>query len=250
MVSRVGIQKGALGDYGELIAAAAFLADRAEIAFPYGNQYKWDFLVREQDGCGWKSVQVKTVPKLSDGRGPKTLSVFHHGRQRLPYRLTDVDLIVAIHPETGTIWRIPAAVFDGRGNIALLDEYLWRGNVHREALPASSECGEIRVQRQMAAVYDKFRSARATIRDGLPSERPGWLSVETWGMVGHWADGQGYKTISRKFDVTHARVRERIFRALNRLGLMAEIPASMRNKYTRRSAVLRKPASAEQASLF
>jgi len=87
------------GKYSELMATAAFIADGRQVALPYGNQKDWDLLVQET-GREWLRVQVKTAALISQG-GAAVVNMHR------TYSVDDVDLLVAVYPPTGTMWKIP-----------------------------------------------------------------------------------------------------------------------------------------------
>ncbi len=223
MIVRRDIGKAVLGDYSEMTAAAAFIVAGYEVAFPFGNQYRWDMVVRESLDAEWQAVQVKTVPRLRGGENP-TLHVHRQDKAKSPYTEKDVQLLVAVHPESGTLWKVPVAYFSGTTKIKLPDEYLWRGRIERDRPVLSIK----RVRVSLEGVHSKQSEQRSAIRLGLPTTKPEWISEATWGMTVRWCNGEGYKFIGKSYGLTQSRIRERIFRGLARLGLK-ELPAFLKN---------------------
>ncbi len=226
MFSRVGLDRNAIGKYSEMLAAAAFIAEGTQIALPYGNQAKWDMLILPRGETAWKSVQVKTVPVLNDC-SPYVVC-YSHGRHKLPYVAGDVDLLVAVHPETGTMWIVPSDSFIGRNNVRLKDSYIWCGSVNRASLNV------IRKPSDRTALFEKRSQARSELRSRLPDRKPTWASDDTWAMVTSWCSGAGYEAISGRYGISGVSVKERVARALHHIGLVM-LPARYKsNKSIRR----------------
>lgn len=226
-MSRDGMAKGVLGDYSELIVAAAFMAEGVEVAFPFGNQHRWDMVIRRPNRGGWKTVQVKTIPRLSDGKSP-IVSTTMQDKDKSPYTASDVDILIAVHPETGTLWMLTSDVFDGKRSIMLRDEDIWRGAVLRGSTPLAP-ITPIRIARKgvtaqrmadMKRVYvRKLEDQRAPVRAQLPVDRPEWCSVGNWEITKRWCSGDGYKGIGLEYAISPSAVRERIIRVLHRLSI-------------------------------
>lgn len=92
------------GNIGELIVARLLLENGWNVAFPYGENLKYD-LIAEKDGV-CKRVQVKTVkPKKGvlhvNCRSSNNWSVHH-------YSSKDFETLAAVNFETGKVYFIPS----------------------------------------------------------------------------------------------------------------------------------------------
>jgi len=90
------------GDIGELAAAQEFLKRGWKVAFPYGENLKYDLIV-EKDGV-FKRVQVKAVyPRNGvlhvNCRSSNNWSVVH-------YKPSDFELLAAVDLETSKVYFI------------------------------------------------------------------------------------------------------------------------------------------------
>lgn len=227
MISRNKLNNGSLGDYCELLSASAFIAAGYEVAFPYGNQYGWDFLVSEAMSGVWFRVQVKTCKALENGDNPAA-HIYRGDKNKSNYTEKDMDILVVVHPETGTMWKVPIREFAGTRRVELRDEFVWSGNVVRQSSPLSGEKKDLviaRLQRTLEVTHVRQAEERASIKASLPVEQPDCIAKDTWDMVTRWCDGQGYKKISNDYKTTHAAIRQRIIRGLRRLGA-APLPES------------------------
>lgn len=226
MVSRIGLPPNTLGTYSELAVALAFVARGCCVTLPFGNQPGWDLLV--QEGGVWLRVQVKTL-KLTPHALP-FVSLIRHGRAgrnrdgALKGLITaaDADVIIAVHPESGVMWRVPAVLFTGNA-VRLTVDLLWRGSIAPAALPLSASVPvmEMRLRSRLALAGD-----RQGIRDRLPADRPDNITEKNWTCVLNWCAGDGYKVLGLKQGISACAVRERVIRTLNRFGL-AELPAAL-----------------------
>ena len=203
MNSREKLSTHKIGTYSELIVAAAFTATGCEVAMPIGNQSDWDLIVRE-DGK-WLTVQVKTVSASAKG-GIPTLQM------RDPWKHLDCDLIVAVHPETGSLWRIIPV--DGRTSYGLRRELLWRGAIEAHATPYCPTQKAFAILRS-----ESLAEQRTHFRNRLPAEKPEYMSRETWEAIAKWCNGEGYKAIAKGLGISPIGARERIVRGLYRFGM-------------------------------
>src|SRR3989338_8980659 len=101
------------GDIGELIAAQEFFRRGWHVAFPYGENAKYDLIIEKDGIC--KRVQVKAVyPKNGvlhvNCRSSNNWSV-------KSYSSKDIDLLVAVDLESNKVYFIPSA----KMNRALFD---------------------------------------------------------------------------------------------------------------------------------
>ena len=119
------------GDYSELLALARLVREGYDVAIPYGNQAGWDLLV-EIDGK-WEKWQVKTARRSKPGckslRVPckRFRSLGDGKRAFIKYEDGDFDILLAVQPDTGWMWKIPFRDIKGRDNIYLPDnsEFRW-----------------------------------------------------------------------------------------------------------------------------
>ena len=237
MVDRSVLSCNARGAYSELLVAAAFIADGFDVGLPFGNQAGWDLVVRGPESV-WITVQVKTVSPL-EGRAYPRISLSRAGRKgkqrngelRGRYTERDADLIVAVHPETGTLWKVPACEFSGRGGIRLVQDFIWRGNISEESFPlgkpprAISVIARAAIEKQSRSLFEE----RAAVRNLLPAERPEWASSKSWALTKGWCEGAGYKSLGAGVGICGPAARERVVRVLSRLGLM-NMPGSISKK--------------------
>lgn len=103
------------GDIGELVAAQEFLRQGWHVAFPYGENMKYDLIV-EKEGI-FKRVQVKSVyPRNGvlhvNCRSSNNWSV-------TSYTSNDIDLLAAVDLQSNKVYFIPSnkinkALFDLR----------------------------------------------------------------------------------------------------------------------------------------
>lgn len=206
------ITRGSLGCYSELIAAAAFCAEGWEVALPMSRTQKgWDLVVRRA-GSSWVTVQVKTVGTAVSARVNMTKNEYAEG---------SFDLLVAIHPETGTLWRENAVDVIGKENFELNEDNLWRGVIQCSQLPATEVIKPYSTVRR-----EKLSNQRIQVREKLPRERPEWMKEKTWDSVVMWCNGATYKEISESIGASGPGAWERTRRALYRLGLVG-IPSGM-----------------------
>lgn len=215
MLKREQLTTEKVGRYSELIATAAFVVDGAEVALPYGNQPCWDLVVRYPGGA-WTTVQVKTASRERQCGYP-VIGTSRGGRTKGRYRIEDMDLAVIVHPETGSLWKIPSEVFCNRTTIILNEEYLWRGSIEITATPFAEGPKAIMVPRRNSRVH--LANARSEIRARVPDVKPTWVSESSWEVTKRWCGGDGYKVIAKDMGVTQCAIRERILRVLHRLGL-------------------------------
>lgn len=101
------------GDIGELIAAQEFLRRGWHVAFPYGENMKYDLIIEKDATC--KRVQVKAVyPRKGvlhvNCRSSNNWSVKSYCSQ-------DFDLLVAVNLESNQVYFIPS----DKMNTALFD---------------------------------------------------------------------------------------------------------------------------------
>lgn len=229
MVSRSGLSCNAIGTYSELAVALAFVAQGCCVTLPFGNQPGWDLLV--QEGGVWLRVQVKTV-KPDAGARP-SISHLKAGRRghdrtgevRGVYTAEDMDVIIAVHPETGVMWRVPSTAFGVAGSITLGEALLWRGGIAVTALPLTASEAQLQVRRTLRETLAVERTAGA-----LPVDKPAWMTEENWACLSDWRSGLGYQAIGRKRSISAAAVAERIVRTLHRLGLVATLPRRLSRK--------------------
>lgn len=210
MVTKAGLSTYSIGTYSEMIAAAAFIASGCEVAFPISNAKAWDLVVRWPEGQ-WQSVQVKTAHLKKDGKYPAVSLK----KQKEGMVSVGVDLLIAVDPTTGILWKIPVGDRGCRWGTKLGKEYLWRGAIEPEALPMSPEGKPMMVAGGLTPAEE-----RARIAASLPTERPEWASIETWGMVMRWAGGETCDVISKSAGSSSVAVYERIMRVFWRLGLV------------------------------
>lgn len=238
-MDRKKLGKHNIGKYSEMLVCTALVGDGIEVALPFGNQQHWDILAKEPDGV-WQSIQVKTIGRITG----HTIPPLHvsHGLKDNPYMAAEVDIIIAVHPESGTMWKIPPAVFSGNNVLALSDDMLWKGWVDRSApqvgtkllLPGKGQ----RKLPNMYSVHSGQAAKRSAIYEGLPKERPEWVSESSWQMALDWCRGEGYTIIGQRYDVNPSAVRERVMRVLYRLSLVDQKPYNMRRE-SRRSTPTR-----------
>ncbi len=201
----------ALGDYSEMTVAAAFIARGYEVALPFGNSHRWDMVVRESAAGPWQSVQVKTIPRVKEGTNP-ALHVHRQNKERSPYTVDDIQLLVAIHPETGTMWKVPIEFFAGRKKIKLNDEHVWAGSIERTLVVGKNPTVSLK------SLHARQAEERSAIKCALP-DKPATMSDDTWAMVLRWCNGYGFKLIAKDYSICTAAVAERVKRALKRVGL-------------------------------
>lgn len=109
------------GDYCELLVLSRLVREGRTTAIPYGNQSGWDLLV--EDDNGWSKWQIKTAYKRG-GRGSIYIDCIRSGdpkskNRNRGYAVGDFDFLIAVHPETGATWKIPAEKAIGRRCMAL-----------------------------------------------------------------------------------------------------------------------------------
>lgn len=231
MLSRRGLTSNSIGEYSEMIVGAAYIAEGAEVAFPFGNQPGWDMVVRLPGGA-WERVQVKTIPVLSGRKYPVLALALAGKRRGRGYTSTEADVIVAIHPESGTMWRVPSDVFTGKKRMRLDPEFLWRGSIKETSMPLCCDPDPLEVKR-VGPWLAKQAGERSVLREQLPEIMPEWMPGLTWEMIHKWADGHGWKTIAADFGISAPAVRERVLRALNRLSIR-DLPELYRFKDLRK----------------
>lgn len=243
MISRLELSSKGIGDYSELLVAAAFVASGAQVAMPFGNQRGWDLLVLEKEDKSWKSVQIKTVGRIKGGQSPSIQSSRGYNG-KAAYSEDDIDLMVAVHPETGTLWRLTPLVFGGKRRINLSDECVWRGSIDRSTTPLA-DGKPLKVQRDlskmaqdMKRIYREQADKRASMLAALPVERPEWASVASWDMAKRWCSGEGYKSIAKDYKITHSAARERVIRVLYRLSVR-DLTTYMKRDRSRRKVPAR-----------
>lgn len=226
--------------YSELLTAATFVSENAHISFPPGNQAGWDLIVRPDSEKDWLRVQVKTVGELRNGESP-TVQLSRRGH-RTTYGPDEIEVLVAVHPETGTLWKVPVEAIGGVRTLHLTDEYLWRGSVDHG--------GMLRLVVKPNGTI-KRANARMVASERLPDEQPDWIQDSTWEMLHAWIAGRDFKAIAGDHGITRTNAKKRILRALNRLGL-AELPRSIQPGRRRRYKVTRRLAAAsiQQGELF
>lgn len=220
MISRDVLRKCDIGDYCELIVGAAFIAERADVAFPFGNQYKWDIVVREKGSREWLTVQVKTLSRLTGGEDT-IVDVHMQDRKKSAYTKEDIDLLTVVHPETGTMWKVPIEEFSGKKRLHLADRFIWHGNVTRDRAPLCERKHALNVGRNKDRLKDVHEAAaidRSPIRNSLPINKPDDMGDHAWEMVNRWCRGEGYKAIGSTYGISHCAVRDRLIRSLRRLG--------------------------------
>jgi len=215
------VVKGIVGDYCEMVAAAAFIAGGAQLAKAWGTSPDWDFLVKE-DGEQWRSVQVKTVGRLN-GHGDSPYVDLTRTAGAGCYQVGDVDMVVGVYPETGAMWKVMPEAFAGARLLRLDDEWLWVGNVDRRSLPMSNVLA-LKIERKsragcISAVREKLQEERRGLWLGDLSERPDSVSAGTWDVFVMWMGGHGYKSIADKHGLTAPGVRDRMVRLCRRLGI-------------------------------
>lgn len=192
MLSTVG-----LGKYTELVAIAACVGDGLEVAVPYGNQRGWDFLV--ESGRNWLRVQVKTA-RSGESCPYVQLNRMGNGKRSkgklsgVGYTAADVDEIMAVLPETGSVWRVPIAQASGKGLIRLTEAYLWKG--------------------QQPVVYGKVNEKRSRVLQLLPEAKPTALTVDNWEILLGYAAGKSQRQIAKGLGVTEQAIHERLARAI------------------------------------
>ena len=192
-----------IGTYSELIVAAAFTAVGCDVALPIGNQSNWD-LVALEDGK-WITVQVKTVSDAIKTAIP-ILQI------RDPWKKNDFDLLVAVHPETGSLWKIKPR--EGVSSYSLREEFMWRGAIERTATPHNLEFKPFSVTRA-----ENLAEQRIEYMKRLPTEKPAKMSESTWFAVQKWCSGYGYSVIAKDLGISNIGTRERVVRGLYNLGI-------------------------------
>ena len=116
------------GDYCGLLVLARLVKEGAVTAIPYGNQTGWDLLVEGTNG--WEKWQVKTAYKRS-GRGSIYIDCIRSGDPKSKnrsrgYEAGEFDYLVAVLPETGEMWKIPASYVIGRRCITVQSDNAFR----------------------------------------------------------------------------------------------------------------------------
>jgi len=116
------------GDYCELLVLARLVKEGSVIAIPYGNQTGWDLLVEGTNG--WEKWQIKTAYKRS-GRGSIYIDCIRSGDPKSKirnrgYEAGEFDYLVAVLPETGETWKIPANYVIGRRCITMQSDNAFR----------------------------------------------------------------------------------------------------------------------------
>jgi hypothetical protein len=119
------------GDYCELLVLARLISEGRSAAIPYGNQSGWDLLVENENG--WSKWQIKTAYKRG-GRGSIYIDCIRSGDPKSKsrsrsrgYVAGDFDFLVAVFPDTGEMWKIPAEKVIGRRCITVNSdcEFRW-----------------------------------------------------------------------------------------------------------------------------
>lgn len=236
MSIRKVLKASRLGTYCELVAALSFISEDHDVAFPLGNQAGWDLLV-DIDGK-WQRAQVRTVAPLK-GLTP-ALNLCRAGRSgknrtgglKPPFSAADMDCLIGVDPESGTMWMVPAAEFGIRKLIRLEERHLMQGSVVEPVLPRSRPAMSIEVRNRQNA---KWGLLRAGIKTKMPLDRPAEITEENWLLTHRWLDGESYRIICDSFAISPMAIRERIIRVLARCGV-SDLPDSFQkqNSYRRR----------------
>ena len=174
-------------------------------------------------------VQVKTSKDLKNGDNP-AVHIYRGDKNRTSYTESDLDLLVVVHPETGTMWRVPIYEFSGARRVVLQDRHVWQGNVVRQTTPLAERKTDLvikRLERRLEVTHERQAVERAAVRASLPVTQPAHISKETWDMVTRWSLGEGYKRISKDYETSQASIRQRIIRGLKRLGA-SSLPESFK----------------------
>lgn len=215
------------GKYAESLAISAFIAARHEIAMPFGNQARWDLLVKV-DGV-WLEVQIKSARIVQrhvmfdrQRLSGKRARLEHKSRK--PER--DCDLTVAVLPETGTIWKISAVDIVAMPVVVTLSEkHLWiRGSITSDLIdrPVALNPAEM----APAIVVQPRKVDR---RNGifLPGERPEAISLLAWDSLQKYMAGHSINAIARQYGAHPSSVSERIERAVKHLPVPYAAPESL-----------------------
>lgn len=133
-------------------------------------------------------------------------------------------MIVAVHPETGSLWKFGPERFEGRRSVALREQDLWRGVMEWTASPLVAN-----VKPFLVLHRETLAEQRRSVREQLPIERPEDISEKSWQALRRWCEGYGYKALAKEMGISEAAVCERVRRALSRLGFMC-LPGSMKRK--------------------
>lgn len=189
-----------LGKYSELLATAAFLAEGAQVAVPYGNQKDWDLLV-QRDAATWLRVQVKTARRS----GGQTIVKLCNKSGRC-YSPDDVDLLVAVLPETGDIWRMRIEEIAGKKTIGLASKQLW----------ISGSGGSPRLKEGERAKGFLTKELRGRIAPWVAEAAPSGADLTNWDMVKLWSSGTKCHRIGEVFGFTIEATRDRITRTIRR----------------------------------
>lgn len=199
--------KNRSGKYCETMALSAFIADGFGIAVPYGNQRGWDLLVKSPDGR-WCEVQVKiaTIGRTAGARVALTRG--SASRRTIGYTQSDCDLIVAVLPETGAIWKIPISAASGKRSVALTKEHLWVGDQPRSLLPDTPTI-------QYTPKNSKLRAMLRQVR--IPAERPDKISERSWDFFLKFASGCSESAIAQQYALDPSSVHERLSRVFAHL---------------------------------
>ena len=187
------------GRFAELFSAAAFAADGVQLAFPLSiSQVGWDYLIL-MDG-EWKRVQVKTAT-IRDTGAPRL--VFDR-----PVTLDEADLVVAVFPASGTLWKFPAEEVLGKKTFTLSDKWIWIGAKQEEF-------------HMGPPVVFQRRSCTPSLKNRLsaviPQSRPDEIKPENWDMLQLWINGLGYDKIAGRYGLNYSTVVERIRRSAFRI---------------------------------
>jgi hypothetical protein len=100
----------AVGEHSEGMVLAALLRAGEQVAVPFGDNQRYDFLVDR--GGRFLRIQVKTGRRVIRGASAGTIvfptcsSQAHRGRPSLPYR-GQVDFFAVYCPETDAVYFVP-----------------------------------------------------------------------------------------------------------------------------------------------
>lgn len=228
VATRSILKTRSIGAYSELIAAAAFVASGAEVAYPMCSNPGWDLVVKEFGGT-WVTVQVRTIGKRAGKQTPYMgLRVKTKDGSQRP----NVDVFVAVCPQTGTIWKVPFAEAPGGHAMRLEEKHLWRGSIKRSATPLESPEEMVIVDQRISACRQRAEAQRDRLRleredvlrkmnEGL---RPATVSEEAWEATLRWAKGEGFKSLGRSLGLSPAGVRVKVQRVLYRIGHIPRLP--------------------------
>lgn len=207
------VDKNTTGNISEALVMAAFQMDGVKVAIPFGGHERYDLLAKI-DGC-WREVQIKAA---QHGRCSGFCFSLKTSRNSKMYLAGEVDLFVAVYPETGRMWKIPAADAVGKTGMGLSDRYLWKAG-------ASAESGAIHPEPINHIPYEPYRPRKSYLRvllephaQKLEGECPEGVSQQTWEAARLHVNGMGLWKAARHFHRDATTIAESMERMLLGLG--------------------------------